>query len=150
MIGDYGQGDEPQTLHREEDTVTVGTSGPLLPEGVVLRPFQPVAYYDGYMDCIRVQILDRSITEVRVDDSLTLYRTNHPAPFDPQHVGFSIKGVKHLFRELGLPLDGVLRLTELIDALVKRMPGTVLSKILSQFPVHQLTIEWDPDEARAA
>jgi hypothetical protein len=128
----------------------VGSHNPLLPEGVVLKPFQPVAYYDSYMDCIRVMILDRSVTEVRVDDILTLYRTNHAAPFDPQHVGFSLKGIKHLFTELRLPLDGVMQLTDLIDTLVKRKPGTVISKILSQFPHQDITIEWEPSEQRAA
>lgn len=130
--------------------MTMGEPNPLLPAGVVLKPFQPVAFYDPYLDCIRVLILDRSVTEVRVDDSLTLYRTNHPDMFDPQHVGFSLKGVRHLFAELGLALDGVLRLTEIIDTLVKQKPGTMVSKILSQFPKQELTIEWESKEARAA
>jgi hypothetical protein len=130
--------------------MTMGEPGPLLPEGVILKPFQPSAYYDPYMDCIRVLILDRSVTEVRVDDALTLYRTNHAAPFDPQHVGFALKGVRHLFKELGLPLEGVLQLTELIDSLVKQKPGTAVSRILAQFPSQDLTIEWEKPEARAA
>lgn len=134
----------------EEESVTMGSSDPLLPDGVVLKPFQPVAFYDSYMDCIRVLILDRSVTEVRVDDSLTLYRTNHPETFDPNHVGFCLKGIRHLFTELGLPLDGVLRLTQIIDTLVKHRPGTMVSKILAQFPEHELTIEWEASEVRAA
>ena len=136
---------------RKEEAVTVGKASPLLPEGVALKPFAPVAFYDLYMDCIRVLILDRSVTEVRIDDTLTLYRTNHAKPFDPQHVGFCIKGVRHLFAELHLPLDGVLTLTSVIDVLIKHRPGTMMSKILAQFPDHQLTVEWQgEDSAQAA
>jgi hypothetical protein len=133
---------------RKEETVTVGKANPLLPEGTALEPFSPVAYYDSYMDCIRVLILDRSVTEVRVDDHLTLCRANHRTPFDPEHVGFTIKGVRHLFADLGLPLDGVLTLTQIIDAIVKRRPGSTVSKILAEFPEQNLTVEWN--EARKA
>lgn len=122
--------------------MTVGNASPLLPEGVALKPFAPVAYYDSNMDCIRVLILDRSVTEVRIDDHLTLSRTNHRGTFDPANVGFCIKGVRHLFSELGLPLDGVVTLTQIIDTLVKRRPGAMVSKILSQFPEQGLAVEW--------
>ncbi len=129
----------------------MGKTSPLLPESLALAPFTPVAYYDSFMDCIRVLILDRSVTEVRIDDTLTLYKTNHASPFDPLNVGFAIKGVRHLFAELGLPLDGVVTLTKIIDTLIKQRPGTMISKILSEWPEGELTVNLqEADEARAA
>src|SRR2546430_2639276 len=90
-----------------------------LPEGFRFGNFVPVAYYDGHMDCIRVLTHDRSVTEHRLDGFFTVYECNNRGPFDPQYVGFTIKGVRHLFSQAGLPLDGVYKLAELIDRLVR-------------------------------
>lgn len=92
--------------------------------------FAPVAYYDKHMDCIRVITHDRSATEHRLDGFLTIHECNHRSEFDPQYVGFTIKGVRHLFAQVGLPMDGVYKLVDLINRLVKHQPGSVMSETL--------------------
>lgn len=120
----------------------------LLPEGVRIEDFVPVAYYDRFMDCIRVLIADRSVTEERVDDVLTLYRTNHASPFDPIHCGFCLKGIRHLLDSLNLEEGAELRLAALIDAIVKKSPHSTVAKILEAFPAgDELLVEWDEREA---
>jgi hypothetical protein len=101
-----------------------------LPEGAVLAAFVPVAYYDKHMDCIRVLVLNRSVTEHRIDSMFTVFECNHRGPLDPEYVGFSIKGVRHLFSEIGVPLEGVYRLTDLIQRIVSHKPGSAMSELL--------------------
>jgi hypothetical protein len=111
--------------------------------------FVPVAYFDSYMDCIRVVTLDRSITEERLDGDLTLYRTNHAGPFDPKYCGFCLKGIRHLLDELGLEKGAEISLTRLIDEIVKANPSSVVAKFLVSFPANDdILIEWE-DRAAA-
>lgn len=102
----------------------------LLPDGVSVETFKPVAYYDQHMDFIRVMTRDVSVTEHRIDGFFTVHECNHRGSTDPRYVGFTIKGVRHLFNEIGLPLDGVYKLTEVIDRLVRYKPGSVMSETL--------------------
>ena len=106
-----------------DDTVT-------LPEDVSIETFRPVAYYDKHMDCIRVLTHDRSVTEHRIDGFFTVHECNHRGPLDPIYVGFTIKGVRHIFQEIGLPLEGVYKLADLIDRLVRYRPGSMMSETL--------------------
>ena len=39
--------------------------------------FQPFAYFDKHMDCIRVKIRDCSVTEVRLSRMFTVLKPNH-------------------------------------------------------------------------
>lgn len=110
-----------------------------LPEDISIGTFRPFAYYDKQMDCIRVVTHDRSVTEHRINEWFTVHECNRPADnFDPPYVGFTIKGVRYLFSEVGLPLDGVYRLAELIDKIVSYRPGSTMSEtlrlIFSQYP----------------
>jgi hypothetical protein len=84
--------------------------------------FKPVAYYDKHMDCIRIELRDCSITEIRVDQMLTLLRDNDPSPEQSPLAGVMIKGVKHLFKKWGLPLEGVLLVTTIVDRLLQELP----------------------------
>lgn len=85
-----------------------------------LNNFQPFAYYDKHLDCIRVQILDCSITEERLNRIFTLYHANH---YENETIaGFSIKGIRHLFASLGIKLHGAMRIAELLDTIVKNYP----------------------------
>ncbi len=102
----------------------------LLPDGVSIATFTPVAYYDKHMDCIRVMTHDRSMTEHRIDEFFTVFECNHRGPFDREYVGFSIKGVRHLFGEIGLPLDRVYSLADLINRIVNHRPGSAMSELL--------------------
>lgn len=109
----------------------MGETAIKLPDGAKLGRFQPVAYFDKHMDCIRVLTHDRSVTEHRFNGFYTVYECNHRGRFDPQYVGFTIKGVKSLFHEVGIPLDGVYRLVDVINKLVSYQPGSVMSETLS-------------------
>lgn len=102
-----------------------------LPDGVALEEFRPVAYFDKHMDCIRVLTHDRSVTEHRINEFYTLHELNDPGRLDPKYVGFTIKGVRALFAEVGLSLDHSYKLAEVIDRLVKYKPGSVMSETLS-------------------
>ena len=101
-----------------------------LPDQIEVAPFVPVAYYDKHLDCLRVMTMDRSVTEERVDGFITLYRCNHRGPFDPPYVGFTLKGVGHLFDQVGLDIGGVYRLADIIDRLVKYRLGSAMSNLL--------------------
>jgi hypothetical protein len=112
--------------------VNTDTAQPIqLPEGITIASFAPVAYYDKHMDCIRVLTHDRSVTEHRIDEVFTVFECNHRAgAFDPEYIGFSIKGVRHLFDDIGIPLDGVYRLADLIGKIVRHKPGSAMSELL--------------------
>jgi hypothetical protein len=87
-----------------------------------LRPFEPVAYYDKHMDCIRVELRDCSFTEERKNQHITFLEDNYPAANRSATAGIMIKGVKHLFSDLKLPLDGIVYVTTILDRLVKQYP----------------------------
>lgn len=110
-------------------TMTVNTEI-TLPEGIELKQFSPVAYYDKYMDCIRVLTEDRSVTEHRIDGFLTVYENNEMDGLNPRYSGFAIKGIRSLFDSVGLQLTGVYVLTDIIDRIVKNRPGTAFAETL--------------------
>ncbi|MDD9715823.1 hypothetical protein PVW48_03660 [Dinoroseobacter sp. PD6] len=123
--------------------------------GLEIPDFQPVAYFDKHMDCIRVLTHDRSVCEVRIDDTFTLHRCNHRSDTDPKYVGFTIKGVRHLFSEIGLPQEGVYRLADIVDRIVKTMPGSAVAAItdliFDQYKaVGDFRIHFDGEEHLAA
>ena len=126
-----------------------GQSG-FLPVGVEIAEFKPFAFYDADMDCIRVQILNRSVTEERIDDFLTLYRTNHATPFDVGHCGFCLKGIRHWFDELNIERGAEILLADLIDRIVKRNPQSTIAKILAAFPSDEIRVEWPAADKIAA
>lgn len=99
-----------------------------------LRPFEPVAYFDKHMDCIRVVLMDTSVTEERLSRYFTVARANNVnAAFADTYVGFTIKGIAHLFHEIGLPLEGVLQMTEILNKIVKAIPHAAGKLIFEQF-----------------
>lgn len=95
-----------------------------------LKPFVPLAYYDKHMDCIRVMTHDRSVTEHRIDGFFTVHECNHRARTDPQYVGFTIKGIYHMFKAIGLEMEGVHKLTDLINRIVQYKPGSAMAETL--------------------
>lgn len=128
-----------------------------LPTGLELREFAPVAYYDSHMDAIHVMTHDRSVTEVRIDDTFTLHRCNHKSPYDPEYVGFTLKGIHHLFDRVGLSVSGVLTLAEVLDRVVKHRPVSAVSQAMAYFLFREhesiasaLNIEFDSAIEEAA
>jgi hypothetical protein len=97
-----------------------------------LETFKPCAYFDKHMDCIRVLIQDVSITEVRLNEFFTVARANRGIRAGT-NVGFSIKGVAHLFNEMKLPLRGVYEMVSILDNIVKTMPHTAVKRVLEEF-----------------
>ena len=79
--------------------------------------FRPCAYYDKHMDCIRIELRDCSVKELRLSELLTVHMDNDPEDGQSQYVGLTIKGVKHVFTELNLPLEGIIRITEILNRL---------------------------------
>lgn len=120
-------------------------------ESLTFGKFVPVAYFDKHMDCIRVITHDRSVTEHRFDHVFTLHECNNRGPFDPQYVGFTIKGIRNLFSEAGLSLDGPYKLAELIDKLVSHQPGSTMSEMLKFiYKDYAATADLEVDFADAA
>jgi hypothetical protein len=64
------------------NTTTEKSAGVTLAEllGDDTGQFTPVAFYDKFMDCIRVELRDCSLTETRVDEYLTILYDNNPEP----------------------------------------------------------------------
>ena len=119
-----------------------------------LMDFKPIAYFDKHMDCIRVLIQDVSITEERLSKYFTVAKPNHGG-FGGRHVGFTIKGVAHLFNEAGLHLSGVQTLVTILDEIVKAVPHSAVKKVVEEFSQviseNQLTVNFEePERALAA
>lgn len=115
-----------------------------------LSDFKPFAYFDKHLDCIRVQIKDCSITERRLSRMLTILEANHTAV--QTTVGFTIKGVRHLFEEFGFERGQVLKVTEFIDAIVENYPHSAV-KAVEEFAVacaKDMEIDFSDMEAEAA
>lgn len=93
--------------------------------------FEPFAYYDKHLDCIRVQIVDCSFKEVRKNKLITILSSNHTDR--SQLVGFNIKGVRHIFESMGMDLGGVHSLVEVIDNMVKYFPDSAVKHVKDQF-----------------
>lgn len=93
----------------------------------VSATFKPVAYFDEQLDCVRVIIRDCSVTEVRINEYLTIAEDNYPQNPADRYVGFTVKGVRHFIRaktqkgqtqsvEIGAVLEQMLaELPKLID-----------------------------------
>lgn len=106
-----------------------------------LKEFRPVAYYDKHLDCIRVQIKDCSFTEKRLNSIFTILEVNHVDI--KEYAGFNIKGIKYLFKKVGLPDNGVIKLAQVIDAIVKIYPDWAIKYIRENFKKPLETLEVD-------
>jgi len=93
--------------------------------------FEPFAYYDKHLDCIRVQIIDCSFKEVRKNKLITILSSNHTNR--SQLAGFNIKGVRYIFESMGMDLAGVHSLVEVIDNMVKHFPDSAVKHVKDQF-----------------
>lgn len=117
-----------------------------------LESFRPYAFYDKHMDCIRVKILDCSVTEKRMSRIFTLLTGNHLSV--PRNVGFTIKGVAHLFNRLGLKQEGAHDVAHILDEIVRVFPDAVVKKVSEEFaPVVRekgLTVSFDEQIMEAA
>ncbi|CAG0973097.1 hypothetical protein ARNL5_01854 [Anaerolineae bacterium] len=114
-----------------EDTVTTNLEEFVKSLSNSKGSFSPVAYYDKHMDCIRVQLFDCSFTEERMNKFITVLHANHHEI--DKFAGFNIKGIRYLFEQLGLPVSGVHKLTNIVDLLVKHYPDSSTMKVKNLF-----------------
>jgi hypothetical protein len=86
--------------------------------------FNPIAYYEKHLDRIRIELRDCSMTEVRVNEMLTVLYDNYPDPSSNQdrYAGLMIKGVKHYFKQWEIPLEGVVFVTDILNRVLKDLP----------------------------
>lgn len=96
-----------------------------------LVEFRPFAYYDKHLDCIRVQIRDCSVLEQRKNRIFTVLKANHDN--SGSLVGFNIKGVRLLFKQLGLDLQACHKLADLMNSIVRLYPEESVKEIADQF-----------------
>jgi hypothetical protein len=52
--------------------------------------------------------------------------TPNPRRFHPRYVGFCIKGARHLFNQIGIPLE----LAKLIERIINYKPGSAMAELL--------------------
>lgn len=111
--------------------------------------FKPFAYYDKHLDCIRVYLQDCSFIEKRIGEIYTLMVPAHPERHEGEYVGFFIKGVRHLFKELGLPDHGAVKLAEILNEIVQHYPDQVATDIKEFFgpAVAEMEVEVEFEEA---
>lgn len=114
-----------------------------------LSEFKPIAYYDKHMDCIRVIARDCSITEHRIDGLFTIMEDNHPSPGHNKYVGFTIKGIRYLFDKLGIHLDGVHRVADILQAIVTNNPEATVA-IITDIILDATEQDLEVDFAQAA
>lgn len=97
-----------------------------------MKPFRPVAYYDEHMDVIYVEWRNCSLLESRVNGWLTILRDNHPEEKQPPCVGVAIKGVRHLFNEIGWSESGVYRVVDFINKILEKHRGDLSERDLRE------------------
>lgn len=85
--------------------------------------FRPCALFDETLDCIRVVAHDCSVTEIRIDERLTVLESN----VNGKYVGFTIKGAKHFCQSENLPLSGPVKLADLLDKIVRVSPDPIVA-----------------------
>lgn len=85
--------------------------------------------FDPHMDCIRVLIRDCSFFERRVSDWITLVYDNYPEEGQSPLVGVVIKGMHYLMRQLNLPTGRVIRITKLLNQVVREFPDETLMSL---------------------
>ena len=82
--------------------------------------FRPYAVFDEPLDCIRVVVRDCSVTEIRINDALTVLEANYPEVQDASEiVGFTIKGVAHLCQTHGISATAPWRVADFLDAVLQ-------------------------------
>lgn len=104
-----------------------------------LQEFKPFAYFDNHMDCIRVKFLDCSVTEERLNKFLTVLTPNHRDYSG--HVGFTLKGIAHLFNKAGLSRKTAYHLADILDAIVKAFPDENFKKLRSEIETNEAARE---------
>jgi hypothetical protein len=113
-----------------------------------LGDFKPIAYFDKHLDCIRVKISDCRCVEVRLNRFLTMLEKRESNETRVP-VGFTIKGIAHLFDTLGLPREGVYKVVDILNRLLEKYPDEAVKRVWEQFSQSQIS-NIEVDVRRAA
>jgi hypothetical protein len=97
-----------------------------------LAEFRPIAYYDKHLDCIRVKLQDCRTVEVRLNRFLTVL-SRYDDDGMVKHVGFTIKGIAHLFSQLGLKKAGILKIVDILNKMLEKYPDDALKSVYEEF-----------------
>ena len=92
--------------------------------------FRPCAVFDDRLDCIRIVTRDCSVTETRVSDLITILEPNHPREGRKKCVGFTVKGARHFCNKYGLDMSAPVRMSALLDALMRSAPSLVVEAVI--------------------
>jgi hypothetical protein len=112
------------------------------------KDFRSTAYYDKHLDAIRVQVADCSIWEERKNRFITIYRRNDATA---NVVGFSIKGVRYILHEIGMPVRGSVRMADLLSGMILVWPDEATRMVAEIYAKEKLPAVVDgPNEAAAA
>jgi len=100
----------------------------------LIGEFQPFAYYDKHLDCIRVHIHDCSAVEERQNRIFTVMRALHSNAevTRDDFAGFNIKGVRYLFKEMSfgmLDKQACYKVAEILTAIVKHFPNQGVQEV---------------------
>ncbi|MGD0211111.1 MAG: hypothetical protein ABSC14_09025, partial [Desulfomonilia bacterium] len=93
-------------------------------------------------------IRDCSFTEIRLNTRFTIYQANHVD--NVEYMGFSMKGIRHLFEKHQLPKDGPYKLADIIDEIVKDDPESLCELIQIRFAKNLNLVVEDIQEWKAA
>lgn len=100
--------------------------GAILDEQFAERPgaFRSCAIFNGRLDFIRVLVRDCSVTSTRINEVVSVLEDTHykPGQGSERYIGFTLKGVRRFCRERGIGTDGPVRITEILDAILKAFP----------------------------
>lgn len=91
-----------------------------------LLEFRPCAFFDERLDCIRVIAKDCSVKETRVNGLITVLEANYRQTGDRKCVGFTVKGARHFCQQQGLNLSAPIKVSDLLDAILKAMPDVIV------------------------
>lgn len=115
--------------------------------GAYAQEFQPFAYWDKHLDCIRVQTMDCSVVK-RLNRFFTVLSPLHGEWND--YVGFTIKGWRFLCEEADVEPRGMMSLVDILDSIVKAFPDRAVKLVREAVSRNDAMRELSVDFAAAA
>ena len=101
--------------------------------------FRPHAVFDERLDCIRIVARDCSIVETRVNQYVTILEDNYyPTSDGSKYVGLTIKGARHFCEQTGLHLGTPIKVSQLLDAMIRLFRDPLLEHFIESVARHWL------------
>ena len=89
----------------------------MLENGMVpVGQFKPVIFYNPSLDWIEVHVADCSILELAITDMLSVHKDSHQ---EDRVVGFHVECARRFCRTFGLPDQGIVRVSDILQRLSK-------------------------------